>query len=241
MKLGRIAVLAALSAVPLCPCAPAQPRRPFRFDELARVQRLGGFSLSPDGQWIAYAVSTADVERNRTRSALWLVSAAGGPARRLTSGEKRDSGPCFSPDGRKLAFLSNRDGGSQIWLLDLSGGDPQKATAFPLDIGNFKWSPEGTGFVFTSDVFPECADTGCHVGAAGASYGGYMIDWITGPTDRFAALVSHDGVFDTASMALETEELWFPNWEFDGWPWKSPLYAKWNPMLFARTSRHRLS
>ena len=70
---------------------------------------------------------------------------------------------------------------------------------------------------------------GKKIGAAGASYGGWMVNWIAGHTDRFAALVSHDGVFDTPSMALETEELWFPHAEFGGWPWTSDLYEKWNP------------
>jgi dipeptidyl aminopeptidase/acylaminoacyl peptidase len=74
---------------------------------------------------------------------------------------------------------------------------------------------------------------GKRIAAAGASYGGYMIDWIAGHTDRFAALVSHDGTFDTVSANLETEELFFPNWEFKGWPWNSKLYEKWNPMLSA--------
>ena len=68
------------------------------------------------------------------------------------------------------------------------------------------------------------------IGAAGATYGGYMVNWIAGHTDRFAALVSHDGTFDLASANLETEELWFPKWEFKGWPWTSDLYRKWNPM-----------
>jgi len=135
--------------------------RPFRFDELAKVQRVGGFSLSPDGKWIAYAISTPDVEENRSRSAIWLVSSSGGDARKLTSGEKRDSDPRFSPDGKKLAFLSNRDGSSQIYLADLSGGEPVKATSFPTEVNGFVWSPDGKWFVITSDVFPECSDTAC--------------------------------------------------------------------------------
>jgi dipeptidyl aminopeptidase/acylaminoacyl peptidase len=56
-----------------------------------------------------------------------------------------------------------------------------------------------------------------------------MVDWLLGHSDRFAAFVSHDGVFDTRSMSLETEELWFPRAEFNGWPWTSELYEKWNP------------
>lgn len=71
--------------------------------------------------------------------------------------------------------------------------------------------------------------------AAGASYGGYMIDWILGHTTRFKALVSHDGVFDLRSEAGSTEELWFPIWEFHGMPWDNPdLYAKWSPSYFVK-------
>ena len=57
--------------------------------------------------------------------------------------------------------------------------------------------------------------------AAGASYGGYMINWLEGHTDRFNAVVSHDGVYDMESMAGSTEELWFTNWEMKGMPWKN--------------------
>jgi len=72
------------------------------------------------------------------------------------------------------------------------------------------------------------------VGAAGASFGGYMVYWIAGHTDRFRCLVSHDGVFNTESMYGATEELWFPEWEFKGVPWDADsLYRKWSPHLSA--------
>ena len=71
--------------------------------------------------------------------------------------------------------------------------------------------------------------------AAGASYGGYMIDWIAGHTDRFRCLVSHDGVFDLTAEYGSTEELGFPEWEFRGPPWESrEQYAKWSPNNFAQ-------
>ena len=74
--------------------------------------------------------------------------------------------------------------------------------------------------------------------AAGASYGGYMINWIEGHTDRFNALVSHDGVFNTVSMWGTTEELWFPEWEFKGTPWTNrALYEKWNPQRFIQNAK----
>jgi len=70
--------------------------------------------------------------------------------------------------------------------------------------------------------------------AAGASYGGYMINWIAGHSGRFRCLVSHDGVYNTISMFGSTEELWFPEWEFRGTPWTSKeLYERWSPSNFA--------
>ncbi len=71
--------------------------------------------------------------------------------------------------------------------------------------------------------------------AAGASYGGFMINWIEGHNARFNALFSHDGVYDQRSMYGETEELWFPEWEFKGTPWTNPeLYAKWSPSSYVK-------
>jgi dipeptidyl aminopeptidase/acylaminoacyl peptidase len=75
------------------------------------------------------------------------------------------------------------------------------------------------------------------VGAAGASFGGFMINWIAGHTNRFKALVSHDGVYDNRSMYGETEELWFDEWEFKGVPWDkaaSALREKWSPSNFVQ-------
>ena len=70
--------------------------------------------------------------------------------------------------------------------------------------------------------------------ALGASYGGYMANWILGHTDRFKCIVSHDGMFNSESAYGTTEELWFNEWEFKGPPWKNrELYRKWSPHLFA--------
>ncbi len=158
----RLAVLPWTAVLGLClaPCA-AGAERPFRFDDLARAERLTAFTLSPDGKWLAYAVTVPDVEENKSCSALWVKPAGGGAARRLTSGQFRDSDPAFSPDGRALGFLSNREGGSQIWTLDLGGGEPRRATSFVNDVGAFQFSPDGKWFVFTSDVFPDCPDAVC--------------------------------------------------------------------------------
>jgi dipeptidyl aminopeptidase/acylaminoacyl peptidase len=74
---------------------------------------------------------------------------------------------------------------------------------------------------------------GERVAAAGASYGGYMMNWFQGRAgDRFRTLVNHAGVFDLRSMYFATEELWFPEWELGGTPWEAPEdYERWNPAL----------
>ncbi|MBK6751326.1 MAG: S9 family peptidase [Acidobacteria bacterium] len=77
------------------------------------------------------------------------------------------------------------------------------------------------------------------IGAAGASYGGYMVDWLLGhnndPRFKYKAFVSHAGVYNLESMATSTEEIWFVNWEFKGMPWENPVnYNKWSPHKFAK-------
>ena len=71
--------------------------------------------------------------------------------------------------------------------------------------------------------------------AGGGSYGGYMVSWIAGHTDRFKCLVSHAGTFNLTSMYGVTEELWFPEWEFKGSPWTNPQsYDQWSPHHFVK-------
>jgi dipeptidyl aminopeptidase/acylaminoacyl peptidase len=73
------------------------------------------------------------------------------------------------------------------------------------------------------------------MGAAGASFGGYMVNWIEGNTDRFKCLISHAGVFNLTSMYGATEELWFPEWEFMGTPWLNrDMYERWSPHRLAQ-------
>jgi dipeptidyl aminopeptidase/acylaminoacyl peptidase len=72
------------------------------------------------------------------------------------------------------------------------------------------------------------------MGAMGWSYGGYMMGWFAGHTQRFKALASMMGVYDLRSMYGATEELWFPEWEFKGAPWTSDLYEKWTPLNFVK-------
>ncbi len=89
----------------------------------------------------------------------------------------------------------------------------------------------GTKYVLNKYSFID----GNHLGAAGASYGGFMVNWIAGHDNPFKCLVSHDGVYEQVSMYGATEELWFPEWEFNGLPWaEGSLYQKWSPSNLAQ-------
>jgi dipeptidyl aminopeptidase/acylaminoacyl peptidase len=92
------------------------------------------------------------------------------------------------------------------------------------------------GLDYALDKYPFLDKT--RMAAAGGSYGGFMVNWICGHTDRFKALVSHAGVFDLVSMYGTTEELWFPEWEYGGFPWdRAEHYRDRSPSTFARSFR----
>ncbi len=102
-----------------------------------------------------------DLDANRGRTDLWLVSTTGGDLRRLTTHPDADSNPRWSPDGRTLWFLSSRSGSSQVWKIAVDGGEARQVTEEPLDVGNLHVSPDGAYIAYTMEVFPDAnaADT----------------------------------------------------------------------------------
>ena len=111
--------------------------------------------VSPDGSTVAYAVWWIDAGAAEYRSAIWLAATDGSsPPRQLTSGEKRDAAPRWSPDGTLLAFVSNRHGDHlQLHVIPASGpGEPRRLTDLEEDVEHAEWSPDGTRLVFVSRV-----------------------------------------------------------------------------------------
>jgi dipeptidyl aminopeptidase/acylaminoacyl peptidase len=128
---------------------------------MMHMKRLGETAVSPDGQWLAYSVSTVDLDQNTKTAELWLRKIAGGDPIKLAVGLPGDADPEFAPDGHSVLFLSARDGGRQIWLADFDSStgatsNPRKLTSIATEADSPKWSPDGRSVVFTSAVYPDC-------------------------------------------------------------------------------------
>ena len=125
------------------------------------MHRLSGPQISPDGKWIAYEVGTPNLEANRVVRDIWLVSAEGGEARQITRGGS-DTRPRWSPDGKRIAFLSSRDGEQQVYWITLDGGDANRLTSLSGGADTELWSPDGKWIAFVSSVYPDCKDEACN-------------------------------------------------------------------------------
>src|SRR5215469_16836647 len=150
----------ALTLAPIC-YAQTAGKHAMTFDDLIKLHRISGATISKDGKWIAYSVATPDMSANRNVSNVWIVSATGGEPIQVSQGG-HDSAPAWSPDGKTLAFLSARDGASQVYLLSMEGGEAKKLTTLTTGADLFHWSPDGKTIAFTSAVYPDCKDDACN-------------------------------------------------------------------------------
>jgi dipeptidyl aminopeptidase/acylaminoacyl peptidase len=143
------ALLATLSAVP----AAAAAR--FTAADMMKLRRLSDPQVSPDGRFVLYTATQVDLAGNNRNNELFIVPLAGGEPRPLAPHARSDTRGRWSPDGRRIAFVSSREGGSQVWLVDPSGGEPRKATSLPTEAGGVLWAGP-TALLVTSDVYVEC-------------------------------------------------------------------------------------
>ena len=139
----RVVVLIGLIGLAAIICA-AQAQHVPTLDDLLTLKSVGGTQISPDGKWVAYTVGYGDFKQDAFVTQIWLANTDTGKSFQLTRGEKSSTSPRWSPDGRGLAFLSNRvEDKNQIFLINPEGGEAQQLTKSETAINSFAWSEDG--------------------------------------------------------------------------------------------------
>lgn len=153
-----------LSAFILFSSAAVAAKKPMTAADLVKVDAVRDPRISPDGKWVVYSVSSQDAKTNKSRTKLFVVPLLGGKARQLTRGPGSDFSPRWSPDGKKLAFVSTRGGkGTQLWMLPFKkGGEAHPVTQVATGVSSPIWRPDGKRLAFVSKVFPQCRTQACN-------------------------------------------------------------------------------
>ena len=159
----------AIAVFALIPAAVVAAPHPFDVHDLVMMERVSDPQLSPDGKHVAYQLRQTDYAANKGVNSVWVVSLSernAKPARLTDAAFTSQTSPRWSPDGSSVYFLAtNKDEPTaQVWRVGASksgNGTAQRLTNLPLDVNNYKLSPDGKQILLSLDVFPDCADLAC--------------------------------------------------------------------------------
>ena len=160
------AVIVVLIVFALILPAMSQAKHPFTFEDMMSLKRVSEPVVSPDGNWVLFSAVDVSLEANTKTPHVWVVSMAGGEPRQIISSQDADR-PRWSPDGKRFLFLSNKEGGSQVWIADFDAAKgnvtvTHKLTSLATEADGPLWSPDGKNILFISNVYPDCADEACN-------------------------------------------------------------------------------
>ncbi|MCU0452348.1 MAG: S9 family peptidase [Bacteroidetes bacterium] len=139
----------------------AQALRPLTVEDLLAFRRASDPQVSPDGRWVALTVTDHSIAENKAVSTIVLVPSAGGAVVPLTVSKGSNHSPRWLTTST-LAFMSTRDGESQVWIIDVTGGEARKLTTISSEVSGLQVSKDGAWIAFDSEVYPDCIDDDCN-------------------------------------------------------------------------------
>jgi len=170
--LRTLLLCCALSALLLAQPAPqstsSTQKHPFTLEDMMALKRIGDPQVSPDGRWVIFSAVHVNLEENTRRPHLWIVPAAGGESRQLTTGQAGENRGRFSPDGKSILYTSAAVAGSQIWVSGFDSqsgtltGEARELTSLSTEADGALWDPDGKNVLFVSEVYPDCKDDACN-------------------------------------------------------------------------------